>query len=314
MAATTISRATWTDGSSGTVIDNAALGSDVYDKIDALFTSAFTFGDLVHAEGFGLHSWSSGGTGGAILNLVNTTSGTGNYSALHLGENSDTDAGRLEAYSTAFTPSGAATAAGVALRSIGAGGLYLAAENASGDVRLYANGTSKTLTFAGETLEAAGGNRGAAHVAMLIDGSIQYADDGNGADANYHQLYSHTIPANVLNEDGRALEYAVVVDYATANSKDLEVYLGGSGGTLIHQVLNRTDNAITRLWISITRTGSNAQRCVVHHGPVAGSIRTTLTDTTRTDSSSMELLVQGRSDASAANDLVGKYGRGLILN
>ncbi len=43
MAATTISRATWTDddgtGTTGTIISNARLQADVYDKIDALFTA-----------------------------------------------------------------------------------------------------------------------------------------------------------------------------------------------------------------------------------------------------------------------------------
>lgn len=46
MAATTISRATWTDddgsGTTGTIINNARLAADVYDKIDALFASGTT--------------------------------------------------------------------------------------------------------------------------------------------------------------------------------------------------------------------------------------------------------------------------------
>lgn len=47
MASTTISRATWTDddgsGTTGTIINNARLQADVYDKVDALFTGASTF-------------------------------------------------------------------------------------------------------------------------------------------------------------------------------------------------------------------------------------------------------------------------------
>lgn len=46
MAATTISRSTWTDddgsGTTGTIINNARLQADVYDKVDALLSGAAT--------------------------------------------------------------------------------------------------------------------------------------------------------------------------------------------------------------------------------------------------------------------------------
>lgn len=57
MAATVISRATWTDddgsGTTGTIIGNARLQADVYDKVDALFSGAstFEFGGAVTVDG-----------------------------------------------------------------------------------------------------------------------------------------------------------------------------------------------------------------------------------------------------------------------
>lgn len=50
MAASTITRATWTDddgtGTTGTIINNARLGSDVYDKVDQLFSGAGSYTTL----------------------------------------------------------------------------------------------------------------------------------------------------------------------------------------------------------------------------------------------------------------------------
>lgn len=47
MPATVISRASWTDddgtGTTGTILQNARLQADIYDKIDALFSGAATF-------------------------------------------------------------------------------------------------------------------------------------------------------------------------------------------------------------------------------------------------------------------------------
>lgn len=60
MAASTISRATWTDddgtGTTGTIINNARLGSDIYDKVDAMFAGSgsyttFEFGGGVKTDG-----------------------------------------------------------------------------------------------------------------------------------------------------------------------------------------------------------------------------------------------------------------------
>src|SRR4029077_10297781 len=56
MAASTITRVTWTDGAAGTVINNARKNSDIYDKIDEMFAGAgayatFALGGLLRVEG-----------------------------------------------------------------------------------------------------------------------------------------------------------------------------------------------------------------------------------------------------------------------
>lgn len=56
MAASTITRVTWTDGAAGTVVNNAKKNSDIYDPIDQMFAGSgsyavFTFGGGVGSDG-----------------------------------------------------------------------------------------------------------------------------------------------------------------------------------------------------------------------------------------------------------------------
>jgi hypothetical protein len=56
MAASTITRATWTDGAAGTVVNNAKKNSDIYDPIDQMFAGSgsyatFVFGGAVGSDG-----------------------------------------------------------------------------------------------------------------------------------------------------------------------------------------------------------------------------------------------------------------------
>jgi hypothetical protein len=149
MAATTISRATWTDGASptGTVINNARLQADVYDKIDSVLSSNITFGGLLHAEGFGTHLHSAGGTGGNVLRVRNTSAGTGNYARVAVGNNATAEIGLLDAFSSTFTSSADQYANGIRLSSQGVGGLSLSASNASGNVHIFSGaGASPRMT------------------------------------------------------------------------------------------------------------------------------------------------------------------------
>ena len=311
MAATTVGRSIWTDDTGtpavpagdGTVVDDAEL-QKIYQNIDDMMAADLTGGGLIHQEGFGINLFSAGGTGSHGLRARNESAGTGNRGIIEIGNDADADLGRLWALASSYSATGALKQNGIALRAMGAGGLSMSAEHASGDLRGYAQGTSKLWTFDGETLEFAGGNRGACHVPMLIDGSVAYADVGNDADLNFDDLYS------VLNEDGRTVRWVLHFDWPTGNSKDNEIYIGGTGGTLL---ASRTDTATTGItvYITITRTGSNTQR-VTLFSDQSSFIGTS--DTAETDSATIELLFRAASNASSANDVVFKHGYVEVLN
>src|SRR5262245_15304999 len=98
MAATTITRATWTNdtgsaaapNADGTILNNTRLQNDIYAKIDEMFAGAgsyatFTFGGKIAVEGFGNHLFSAGGSGTNSITVRNTTAGTGNSAFLSVG-------------------------------------------------------------------------------------------------------------------------------------------------------------------------------------------------------------------------------------
>lgn len=142
MAATTISRATWTDGVSGTVIANARLQGDVYDKFDAVIAANITFGGTISAEGFGTHSLSAGGTGVNSLVIRNSTAGTANFASAEIRNDHASQLVGLRHYSTTFTSSADAFASGGHVYAQGAGGLSFSAQHASGIIRFYASSNS----------------------------------------------------------------------------------------------------------------------------------------------------------------------------
>ena len=309
--ATTIARATWTDGVGGTIINNATKNDDIYDPIDDMFGNNVTFGGTISAEGTGDHSFSGGTTGANTIVIRNTTNGTAALSSLELGNNTDADAGRLECYSASFTETGAAKQDGIALRSIQDGGLSLAAEHASGTVRIYAGGTDEVVTWNAEEVTAVGANRGATHLVGVLDDSVATTKVGNAADTNWATLYSYTIPANVLNEDGRILRFTLMIE-TTSDQKDIDGYLGGTGGDKITEALNDSNARSCILDITIVRVSSNNQRVLVNHNDGVGGLNQR-TAATQTDSSSMELIIRGKSDTSTANVIQMFFGWGEII-
>lgn len=154
MAASTITRVTWIDGPAGTVINNARKNSDIYDKIDEMFAGAgsyatFTLGGKLAVEGFGTHTVSSGGSGGNILAIRNTTAGTTNYGGLQVGNDTSANLGELKGLSSSFTTAAHLVQSGVALISAGAGGLSIAATHPSGGVvRFYSTAGEIMRMFA----------------------------------------------------------------------------------------------------------------------------------------------------------------------
>jgi len=104
---------------------------------------------LLTVTGFGAHTFSAAGSGVNSIGVRNTTSGAANYGGFYVGNNSVANLCYVEAYSSAYTPAFYALASGVSVGSTGAGGLSVVAENASGIIRFYANGTTERMRVSG---------------------------------------------------------------------------------------------------------------------------------------------------------------------
>lgn len=306
MAATTITRTAMTDGSSGTLIDNA-WKSSLYDQIDGLFTSAFTFGDTVSAEGLGTHTFSAGGSGGNILLLRNSTGGTGNFAAVHLGTDTDADAVRLEAYTSTHTETGAIKQDGAALRSIQDGGVSIAAEHASGTVRQYAGGTAKSSTFDGNTHVVAGALAGTYGLNGIIQGSIDTGTDGTPANTTETTLKSFSLPAGTLATDNQAIRIrAWGTTAANGNTKTIRLKFGST--TLVAPTSAMNDGK----WLIegvVFRTGATSQDAVagvIASTAASGALGSTANVTTpaETLSGAVTVALTGQNGTASANDIV----------
>lgn len=133
MAALTITRATLTDSVSAITGDiwNAALvGTAIYDKIDALFST------------FGAHAFESSGTGTQSVAIRNTSAGASNATGLFVGNNQSASRAQFTCLSSTYTPAAPYLADGVVLDAAGVGGLSISASNASGEVRFYSGGST----------------------------------------------------------------------------------------------------------------------------------------------------------------------------
>lgn len=134
MAATTISRATITDdsgnGTSGTILNAAWVGTAIYDKIDSIFNNA------------GLTTWEANVAGVVGVRAANTNTGTSGFAELGAANSSGTLL-RLRHFGTGFTTSGANVQDGSTVEGTGAGGLSLFASNAAGVLRFWTNGVQR---------------------------------------------------------------------------------------------------------------------------------------------------------------------------
>lgn len=155
------------------ITDNVVLTGHIYDS-----DSALTIADTLSVTGFGTHSFSAGSTGPNILQIVNTSAGTGNYGEVTVGADG-TLAATLRQFSSTFTSSGPNQQSGATLSSSGAGGLSINTGDASGDIRLYTANTERArfdddggFTVAGTGGDATQtGTRG-----ILISGNDPYLD------------------------------------------------------------------------------------------------------------------------------------------
>jgi hypothetical protein len=187
--AVTITRTNWIDddgsGTYGTVINNAEK-TLLYNQIDAAlaqlaslaggnaFTGNQSIAGLLAVSGFGTHTFSASGAGANSLSVRNAAAGSGNYSQLAVGNDTDQNLISLYCFSSNYTTSGDAVANGGALRSLGVGGFSLSVTNAAAAIRFLTN-FSERLRIAptGEVLINVLTNPNAGQLAIATDGSVR---------------------------------------------------------------------------------------------------------------------------------------------
>ena len=273
--ASTITRTTWTDDTGtpaspvgdGTTINNARL-QEIYAAIDELFAGAspydpFVFGGTIQADGLGTHLFSATGAGANRLRVRAASAGTGNVGAVDVGTDADADLGRLEAYASTFTAAGAAKQHGVALRGMGAGGVALAAEHASGDMRLYARGTTKRATFDGDTHVLSGGVVGAYGLIGIIQGSVDLGSDGTPATTTETTLKTWDLPAGALATDDQGIRIHAFGSFAAnANAKTVRIKFGATTVLTYPGAGPGTGGGGWRAQVDLFRTGGTAQKAI----------------------------------------------------
>ncbi len=192
MAASTITRDTWTNDSGttsspigdGTLLTNSVLQNHIYARIDAMFAGAgayatFELGGLLKADGFGAHTFSAGGTGSQSLNVRNTTAGTGNLAQINIGNDASATLGLIASFASTYSSSGPNQANGVVIATNGAGGLSVGTNNAAGIIRLYTGVLAEQMR-----IDAAGGvmigttTTAGAHCLNVCVGNIACGYDG----------------------------------------------------------------------------------------------------------------------------------------
>lgn len=137
MAATTITRATITDdsgnGTSGTILNSAWVGTAIYDKIDALFTSSTLTQEATAAAA-------------SVTHTVKNASSTG-VASLALGTNASDIAALLQAFGASYSTSGSAVASSARIVSNLSAGLGYVTSTSS--PHRWWIGTANPLTLAG---------------------------------------------------------------------------------------------------------------------------------------------------------------------
>ena len=321
--ASTITRTTWTDDTGtpaspvgdGTTINNARL-QEIYAAIDELFAGAspydpFVFGGTIQADGLGTHLFSATGAGANRLRVRAASAGTSNVGAVDVGTDADADLGRLEAYASTFTEAGAAKQHGVALRGMGAGGVALAAEHASGDMRLHARGTTKRATFDGDTHVLSGGVVGAYGLIGIIQGSVDLGSDGTPATTTETTLKTWDLPAGALATDDQGIRIHAFGSFAAnANDKTVRIKFGATT-VLTYTGAGPGTGGGGWAQVDLFRTGGTAQKAIPwlvsgigNWGDPAFTTTTGHTTPAETLSGAVTIKVTGENGTGTADDIV----------
>ncbi len=103
---------------------------------------AITATGTITSTGFGTHGITAAGTGLLQWSAQNTTAGTTMATRISAGSDISSSQSLLDAYSSTYTTNGPQVQAGTALGALGAGGLSIWANNASGVIRFYTGGST----------------------------------------------------------------------------------------------------------------------------------------------------------------------------
>ncbi|MDP3731089.1 MAG: hypothetical protein Q8R34_01170, partial [bacterium] len=132
-------------------------------------------GGLFTGSGFGTNAFTSGSNAVNRLNIENTTSDTAAIAQLQIIGGSNT--AQFNSYTQGFTTSGSAIAASLRILNDGAGGISLAATNASGPIRFYTGGTTEMVR-----IDSSGNvGIGTTTIGAMLD--VQGTIEGNFADS-----------------------------------------------------------------------------------------------------------------------------------
>lgn len=135
---------------------------------------------------------------------------------------------------------------------------------------------------------------------------------GNGADATEDTLFTYTLPAGKLANNGDVIYInAVIQNAANANNKTCKFYFGGTSFAV--ESANALNNNTFHVQLIIKKIGANSQMMFLHsmnsaNGTGVTNAGNVLSNQTasETESGTIVLKVTGQSASSGANDVVCK--------
>jgi hypothetical protein len=301
----------------GTLVDKALMDA-ILDNINAMWSGATqVFSGVFDFQGLGTHQISSGGAGHNTLRVENTSDGTDRAGTVEVGSQGDADQGRLEAYAPSYTETAVAKQSGVGLRSMGAGGLSLSAEHASGVVRIFATGITKWLQFNGENVILSGAQTGNRYFSSTLVDSVDATQQGTPASSTETSLRSYTLPASTLAEDDRMLRITSI--WTIANNSAQKDVIVKWGSTEILNVNGTMNDGKVFCECYVLRTGASTQKVWGDaqfqgaSGTPSGKVNFDST-AAETLSGNVTIDFRGQSDGASANDVVYQSSFVELLN
>ena len=139
--------------------------------------------------------------------------------------------------------------------------MSLAAEHASGDVRLYARGTTKRATFDGDTHVLSGGVVGAYGLIGIIQGSVDLGSDGTPATTTETTLKTWDLPAGALATDDQGIRMHAFGSFAAnANDKTVRIKFGATTVLTYAGSSTGTGGGGWRAQVDLFRTGGHGAK------------------------------------------------------